>query len=56
MARFYTDDRIDAGKKIILMIAVKPAIEDLIPAKEIGEERKNEKYKYGHPVFITDYY
>jgi hypothetical protein len=40
VARFYTDVRIDAVKKITLMIAVKPVIEVLIPAKEIEEEIK----------------
>ncbi len=34
----FTDDRIDAGKKITFMNAVKPIIEDLLPEKEIKKE------------------
>ena len=38
IGKFFTDDRIDAGKKITFMNAVKPIIEDLIPEEEIKKE------------------
>ena len=38
IGKLFTDDRIDAGKKITFMNAVKPIIEDLIPEEEIKKE------------------
>ena len=38
VGKLFTDDRIDTGKKITFMNAVKPIIEDLMPE----EERKKE--------------
>jgi hypothetical protein len=42
VVRFFSDNRTDAGNKITFMNAVKPIIEDLIPAKEIEERIKKE--------------
>ena len=38
IGRLFTDDRIDAGKKITFMNAIKPIIDDLTPEKEIKKE------------------
>ena len=38
IGKLFTDDRIDAGKKITFMNAVKPIIEDLLPEEEIKKE------------------
>ncbi|MCY7292329.1 MAG: hypothetical protein LH615_09130 [Ferruginibacter sp.] len=38
IGKLFTDDRIDAGKKITFMNAVKPIIEDLMPEEKIKEE------------------
>ena len=40
IGKLFTDDRIDAGKKITFMNAVKPIIEDLLPQEEIKKESK----------------
>jgi len=38
IGKLFTDDRIDAGKKITFMNAVKPIIEDLLPEEELKKE------------------
>ncbi|MCY7291879.1 MAG: hypothetical protein LH615_06820 [Ferruginibacter sp.] len=38
IGKLFSDDRIDAGKKITFMNAVKPIIEDLPPEEEIKKE------------------
>ena len=38
IGKLFTDDRIDAGKKITFMNAVKPLIEDLPTEEEINKE------------------
>ncbi len=38
IGKLFTDDRIDAGKKITFMNAVKPIIEDLMPEEKIKQE------------------
>ncbi len=38
IGNLFTDDRIDAGKRITFMNAVKPIIEDLMPEEEIKKE------------------
>ena len=38
VGKLFTDDRIDAGKKIIFMNAVKPIIEDLLTEEEKKKE------------------
>ena len=38
IGKLFTDDRIDAGKKITLMNAVKTAMDDLPPEEEIKKE------------------
>ncbi len=38
IGKLFTDDRIDAGKKIIFMNAIKTVIEDLKPEEEIKKE------------------
>ena len=38
IGKLFTDDRIDADKKIIFMNAVKPIIEDLLPNEEANKE------------------
>ncbi len=38
IGKLFTDDRIDASKKITFMNAVKPIIEDLLPDEEIKKE------------------
>ena len=38
IGKLFTDDRIDADKKIIFMNAVKPIIEDLLPDEETKKE------------------
>ena len=40
IGKLFTDDRIDAGKKITFMNAVKPIIDDLLPQEEIKKESK----------------
>lgn len=38
IGKLFTDDRIDAGKKITFMDAVKPILEDLAQDEELKEE------------------
>ncbi|MEP6712709.1 MAG: hypothetical protein ABJA37_09850 [Ferruginibacter sp.] len=38
VGKLFTDDRIDTGKKIRFMNAVKPIIEDLLPEDETKKE------------------
>ncbi len=38
IGKLFTDDRIDTGKKIAFMNAVKPIIEDLLPKEEIKKD------------------
>ncbi len=38
IGKLFTDDRIDAGKKITFMDAVKPILEDLVQDEELKEE------------------
>ena len=38
IGKLFTDDRIDAGKKITFMNAVKPIIEELMPEDETKKE------------------
>ena len=38
IGKLFTDDRIDASKKITFMNAVKPIIEDFIPPEEIKKD------------------
>ena len=38
IGKLFTDDRIDTGKKITFMNAVKPIIEDLLPQEEVKKE------------------
>ncbi|MEO6356684.1 MAG: hypothetical protein ABIU77_21625 [Ferruginibacter sp.] len=38
IGKLFTDDRIDAGKKITFINAIKPIIEDLLPEEEIKKE------------------
>ena len=38
IGKLFTDERIDASKKITFMNAVKPIIEDLLPDEEIKKE------------------
>lgn len=38
IGKLFTDDRIDEGKKITFMNAVKPIIEDLLPDDETKKE------------------
>jgi len=40
IGKIFTDDRIDAGKKITFMSAVKNVYEDLPPEEEINKESK----------------
>ena len=40
IGKLFTDERIDAGKKITFMNAVKPIIDDLLPQEEIKKESK----------------
>lgn len=40
IGKLFTDNRIDAGKKITFMNAVKPIMEDLLPEEEIKKEEK----------------
>lgn len=41
IGRLFTDDRIDAGKKITFMNAVKPIIEDLQQQEEDAKKNKS---------------
>jgi len=38
IGKIFTNDKIDAGKKITFMNAVKPIIEDFIPPEEIKKD------------------
>ncbi len=38
IGNLFTDERIDAGKRVTFMNAVKPIIEDLLPGEEIKRE------------------
>ena len=38
IGKLFTDDKIDTGKKITFMNAVKPIIEDLLPQEEVKKE------------------
>lgn len=38
IGKLFTDDTIDAGKKITFMNALKPIIDDLMPAEETKKE------------------
>jgi hypothetical protein len=38
IGKLFTDDRIDAGKKMTFMNAVKPILEDLLPEEELKKE------------------
>ncbi len=38
IGKLFTDDRIDADKKITFMNAVKPILEDLLPEEELKKE------------------
>lgn len=38
IGKLFTDERIDADKKITFMNAVKPIIEDLLPGEEIKKD------------------